>query len=500
MTKIKTQTLPPPPPPPPTMMASPPSSTSTVPMKLCGLDGPVVLAEKEQFMIRLVRFLAKADVVFNNTSADTKLNLQDIQGLVMWVLAEGFMPPWVFIKNKPLISKVVLLYVPGLDAALYLSESSSLSGLKESCGICASASNKPSSAESTKENPFPVSYYTLSKKELEDNGYCFTQKGFTSTVSSPSGSPLHEVLALDCEMCVTAEGFELTRVTMVDVEGQKLYLDVDLGVGGKVVLDKLVKPINAIVDYNTRYSGITPEMLSNVTTTITDIQGEFLNLVQKETILVGHSLENDLLALRICHNLVIDTAVLYKHHRGARYKLPLRVLSRKFLSRQIQGSGNGHDSIEDARAAMDLALLKIKHGPDFGSPPSLNAKETGVGLNSYFTKQAQDPDKFNTQVAERVALATCGAKSRKKGATISSELKDLLIKMDNRILSLYNALPTNCMLIIATGHGDTAIVKRLRRMLAEDGKVTIGREKLVEALEELQAQAEVALAFVCVKH
>ncbi|XP_039054989.1 small RNA degrading nuclease 5-like [Hibiscus syriacus] len=29
----------------------------------------------------------------------------------------------------------------------------------------------------------------------------------------------------------------------------------------------------------------------------------------------------------------------------------------------------GHDSIEDARAAMDLSLLKIRNGPDFGSPP-----------------------------------------------------------------------------------------------------------------------------------
>lgn len=92
------------------------------------------------------------------------------------------------------------------------------------------------------------------------------------------------------------------------------------------------------------------------------IQEDFLQLVHKETILVGHSLENDLLALKISHDLVIDTAVLYKHSRGGTYKIALRVLTRKFLSREIQDSGNGHDSVEDARATMELALLKIRHG------------------------------------------------------------------------------------------------------------------------------------------
>lgn len=71
------------------------------------------------------------------------------------------------------------------------------------------------------------------------------------------------------------------------------------------------------------------------------------------------------MALKICHNLVIDTAVLYKHSRGGTYKIALRVLTRKFLEREIQGSGNGHDSIEDAKAAMDLAFLKIKNGKKF---------------------------------------------------------------------------------------------------------------------------------------
>lgn len=66
-------------------------------------------------------------------------------------------------------------------------------------------------------------------------------------------------------------------------------------------MDELAKPKNSILNYNTQWSGMTPELLANVKTTLKDIQDKFLQFVNSDTILIGHSLENDLIALQVRH-------------------------------------------------------------------------------------------------------------------------------------------------------------------------------------------------------
>ena len=63
-------------------------------------------------------------------------------------------------------------------------------------------------------------------------------RGFVKTISS-SDKTKEKVYALDCEMCYTTKGIELTRVTVIDEDGNSAY-------------ESFVKPDNIILDYNTR--------------------------------------------------------------------------------------------------------------------------------------------------------------------------------------------------------------------------------------------------------
>ncbi|CAI2731493.1 unnamed protein product [Schistosoma spindalis] len=200
-----------------------------------------------------------------------------------------------------------------------------------------------------KENiPLPNELLIDQRKYFKNRSDFVPSKPVYLPVSA--NSPMY---AIDCEMVLTSVGSELARVTMVDEKAT-------------VMFDRLVKPPNPVKDYLTKFSGITRDMLALIDTTLEDIQRELAETLPGDAILVGHSIGNDLEAMKVFHPYLIDTSVIYNLKGNRAAKTRLRFLSEHFLGRMIQTGKGGHSSAEDAIATMDLVRLKLSQDIGFG--------------------------------------------------------------------------------------------------------------------------------------
>ncbi|KAG8266364.1 RNA exonuclease 1 [Homalodisca vitripennis] len=153
-----------------------------------------------------------------------------------------------------------------------------------------------------------------------------------------------DIFSIDCEMYYSSEGLELGRVSVVNAEH-------------RVVYDTCVRPEKPIADCVTSLSGLTEDALMKSRVTLGQVQNALLGLFNSNTILVGHSLENDLKVLKLVHSSVIDTAVLYQTEGK---KPSLRTLAATQLNEAIQCGANGHDSIEDAITCLKLLRHRVE--------------------------------------------------------------------------------------------------------------------------------------------
>lgn len=180
-----------------------------------------------------------------------------------------------------------------------------------------------------------------------------------------------KAVAFDCEMGYTVYGMELIRLTATS------WPD------GAELIDVLVQPIGEVLDLNSRYSGVFPSDLADALPWVkgreilpqqTDdrkilrkmpspqaARDLLFSIINPDTILIGHGLENDLNAMRVVHPRIVDTILLYPHKRGLPIRMSLKALMELHLRRKIQtNTEGGHDSAEDARAAGELVRFKLQ--------------------------------------------------------------------------------------------------------------------------------------------
>lgn len=152
------------------------------------------------------------------------------------------------------------------------------------------------------------------------------------------------MVALDCEMILTSRGSELAQLVIVGEDGEQLAL-------------WNIKPKGVVVDLLTKFSGIRSieELIQN-SIDFEDLPYLLADLgVTADTYIIGHGLESDFKAMRLYHQNVIDSAILFHRAELGAQRQKLKTLVNLYLGRQIQE--DCHDPSEDAVAALELVKL-----------------------------------------------------------------------------------------------------------------------------------------------
>lgn len=175
--------------------------------------------------------------------------------------------------------------------------------------------------------------------------------------------PTYRVLALDCEMVGVAPGrnsynkerSELAQLCVVDV------------LTGNLVFDLLVLPAERVVNWRKRFSGLSyPAMMAardqgRLLRSWKAARAELLRFMDTNTIIIGHSIQNDLHMLRLAHSNIIDTsiqtaeAVFGDKERFDRI-WGLKDLAKALPEITVQAGRQGHDCHEDTLATREIAL------------------------------------------------------------------------------------------------------------------------------------------------
>ncbi|KAJ5753466.1 uncharacterized protein N7511_007619 [Penicillium nucicola] len=173
-----------------------------------------------------------------------------------------------------------------------------------------------------------------------------------------------QAVVIDCEMVQVTGGLrEMAYITAIDF------------LTGDVLLDHYVKPEKNVVSWDTRYSGVTPYAMDKAVRKGQAIMGwvrareQVWRFVGPETVLIGHSLNNDLDMLGIVHPRIVDSSILTSEAvfnellpaQALSRTWSLKTLTNELAGYEIQAGKKGHDAYEDTMATRDVLIWCIRN-------------------------------------------------------------------------------------------------------------------------------------------
>ena len=188
---------------------------------------------------------------------------------------------------------------------------------------------------------------------------------FQHTPTSPTNRhQKRKAVVIDCEMVTVISGRRhIASIGAVDF------------LTGEVLLNHYVYPEPKIVNYNTRYSGITHASMMAAVRNGAALRGwegarqALWEHVDKDTVLIGHALQNDLATIGVIHSRVVDSQIMTGEAifptLSAADSLPrltgLKALTRELAEYDIQTGRKGHTALEDAYATRDVIIWCLRY-------------------------------------------------------------------------------------------------------------------------------------------
>lgn len=231
-------------------------------------------------------------------------------------------------------------------------------------------------------------------------------------VSPSSLISKRRAIALDCEMAGGRIGDGLVN--------QVIQLTAIDYFSGEVLISSLVKPTLVVQQWRTNIHGVSQSMMSKAVNNGTALRDLFharevlFSFMNRNTILVGHALHNDLNVLKIAHDRCVDSEVLAKaainrasHNNG----VGLKKLCDGLLGLSVQRS-TIHSCLEDAFAAREAVIYMVSH------PEELSA----------WAKAKQEV--IDEEMAKRAAAKQAKEEAREQAA--ANEANEKAARADNK--------------------------------------------------------------------